>query len=335
MSSGYHSIVKRPRRLRSLSSLRLLLQDISLTVNDLIAPYFVVPGEGVKREISSMPGQYQLSIDCLLQELQKAVDLGIKAIILFGIPESKDADGSLSWHEDGIIQKSLRAIKNRFPDLLFIADCCFCEYTDHGHCGVLSENSRGHLDVDNDKTCALLVKQAISLVKAGADVIAPSGMMDSMIASLRSGLDEAGFYDTVLLSYAVKYASSFYGPFRDAADGAPQLGDRKTYQMDYTRVDEALLEAEADIKEGADILMVKPAAYYGDIIYKIKQKHPEVPVFAYQVSGEYAMIKSLAAGNKLEETALIIESLIGLKRAGASALITYFAVEIAAVLRDK
>lgn len=318
----------RLRRLRNNSSMRALLREHRLSAQDLVCPIFIKEGEHIHQPIASMPGQYQLSVDQLDAEIQSIVDLGLPAVILFGIPKQKDATGSHALNEKGVIQAAIRRIKQVSPDLLVIADLCLCEYTDHGHCGVIGEQG----DVDNDKTLVLLSQQAISLAEAGADVIAPSGMMDGMVKAVRHGLDQAGFSDRAILSYAVKYASAFYGPFRDAAEGAPQFGDRKTYQMNPANASEALREADLDVAEAADMLMVKPAHTYLDIIYRIKQRHPSVPLGAYHVSGEFAMLKAAAEKGWIDETAAMFESLLAIKRAGADFIITYYAKMAAALL---
>ncbi|MCI0641316.1 MAG: porphobilinogen synthase [Gemmataceae bacterium] len=321
----------RLRRLRQHPVLRDLVRETSLSIHDLILPLFVRPGKGVKKEIASMPGNFQLSVDRLVEEVGACVDLGLKAFILFGIPERKDATGSSAWDDDGIIQQALRALRMAHADVLLITDECFCEYTDHGHCGVLQE-SRGRMDVDNDKTLPLLVRQCVSHVRTGADVVAPSGMMDGMVGAIRKGLDEAGFTMTPILSYAAKYASGFYGPFRDAAESPPQFGDRSGYQMDPANGDEALREVALDLEEGADIIMVKPALAYLDIIRRVKERFG-VPVAAYNVSGEFAMVKAAAQKGWLDEKRVTLEILTSIKRAGADMILTYFAPEVAQWLK--
>lgn len=318
-------LTTRPRRLRNHPALRAMLAETTLTVNDLVQPLFIIHGKNIHKPIASMPGQSQFSVDKIGTEAKAIAELGIKAVLLFGIPEIKDAEGSSSWQDDGVIQRAIREIKSVAPDLLVIADVCFCEYTDHGHCGILCEKTV----VDNDKTLPLLAKQAVSFAKAGADIIAPSGMMDGMVAAIREGLDQAGFERLPILSYAVKYASSLYGPFREAAEGAPQFGDRKTYQMDPANSHVALREAELDIQEGADMLMVKPAVNYLDIIYRLKQTFPEMPLAAYHVSGEYSMIKAAAEKHWIDEKKVALEILLSIKRAGADFIITYFAKDVA------
>jgi porphobilinogen synthase len=317
----------RLRRLRQHPVLRDLVRETTLSVRDFILPLFVRPGKGVKKEIASMPGNFQLSPDRLVEEVGAARDLGIKAFMLFGIPAHKDAVGSSAWDASGIVQEALRALRSAHPDVLLITDECFCEYTDHGHCGVLTEKT-GKLDVDNDATLANLVKQCVSHVKAGADMVAPSGMMDGMVAAIRHGLDDAGFTHVPILSYAAKYASGFYGPFRDAAESPPQFGDRSTYQMDPANSDEALREVALDLEEGADIVMVKPALSYLDIIRRVKDRF-QVPVAAYNVSGEFAMVKAAAQNGWIDERKVALEILTSIKRAGADMILTYHARDAA------
>ena len=321
--------VTRLRRLRHNPILRELIREHDLCASDFVLPLFIKEDLLIKQPISSMPGYYQLSLDALDAELAEILSLGIKAVIVFGIPREKDAEGSRSWRDDGIVQHAIRKIKTITSDILVMADVCFCEYTDHGHCGKLVDGR-----VDNDATLSRLAQQAVSLAQAGADVIAPSGMMDGMVAAIRSGLDAANFTDIPILSYSVKYASSFYGPFREAAEGAPKLGDRRGYQMDIADGDRALHEAELDIAEGADMLMVKPAMNYLDVIYRIKKAFPAMPLCAYQVSGEYAMIKAAAEKGWLNEPQVMIESVLAIKRAGADFMITYFAKDIMRVLNE-
>lgn len=325
MNTSVFPIV-RSRRLRKTQALRDLVSETRVSVSDLVLPLFVKAGKNIKNPISSMPGHYQLSLDNLNEEVAEITRLKIPAVILFGIPENKDATGSDALEESGIVQQAIRKIKRLAPELLVIADVCFCEYTDHGHCGVIDLQTQ---QVHNDETLPLLAKQAVSLAKAGADVIAPSGMMDGMVQTIRAGLDEANFTDIPILSYAVKYASSFYGPFREAAEGAPQFGDRRSYQMNPANANEALKEAAQDVLEGADMLMVKPAQPYSDIIYRVKQAHPALPLGAYQVSGEFAMIKAAAEKGWVDEKQVMMESLLSIKRAGADFIITYFAKEFA------
>ncbi len=324
--------VVRMRRLRAKPGVRELIQETHLHITDLVMPLFVRHGENLRIPIQSMPGQYQLSVDGLSAEIADLVKLKIPAVILFGLPDHKDATGSAAVQEDGIIQRAIQEIKSCTQDLLVIADCCFCEYTDHGHCGVLMQDAEQQMRVDNDSTVLLLAEQAVSLAKAGADVIAPSAMMDGMVKAIRGALDKAGFYHVPILSYAVKYASSFYGPFREAADGAPKFGDRAGYQMDPANGMRALREAQLDIEEGADMLMIKPALSYLDVVVRIKQAYPFMPLAAYQVSGEYAMIKAAAANGWLDEEKVILESLLSIKRAGADFIISYFAKEAAKLL---
>jgi len=324
----------RPRRLRQHSALRGLVQETQLQAQDFIMPLFIKHGDNLKLPIASMPGQYQLSIDQLKAEIDDIMRLGIGSVLLFGIPEHKDPVGKDSYSNEGIIQRAIKEIKTIAPQLLVIADTCFCEYTDHGHCGVIGELANGQWALDNDKTLALLAKQAVCQATAGADVIAPSGMIDGMVKTIRQALDDAGFQHIPILSYAVKYASSFYGPFREAAEGAPQFGDRKSYQMDPANSCEALREAALDIDEGADMLMVKPALSYLDIIFRIKQQYPTLPLAAYQVSGEYAMIKAAAQNGWLDEQRCALESLLSIKRAGADFIISYFSKSAAAWLAE-
>jgi porphobilinogen synthase len=322
----------RPRRLRRHPLLRDLVRETTLTVQDLILPLFVRPGRGIKKEIPSMPGNYQLSVDRLVDEVGAAADLGVRAFVLFGIPAHKDATGSSALDDDGIVQQALCALRQTYRDtVLLITDECFCEYTDHGHCGVLSE-AGGRLDLDNDATLPLLARQCVSHARAGADVVAPSGMLDGMVAAIRKGLDEAGFPWLPIMSYAAKYASGFYGPFRDAAESPPQFGDRTGYQMDPANGDEALREVALDLAEGADIIMVKPALAYLDIIRRVKDRF-EVPVAAYNVSGEFAMIKAAAQKGWIDERRVALEVLTGIKRAGADMILTYFAPDAARWLK--
>jgi porphobilinogen synthase len=322
----------RPRRLRHNPLVRDLVRETTLTVRDLIFPLFVRPGRGVKKEIASMPGNYQLSPDRLADEVGAVVALGVRAFILFGIPARKDAEGRAALDDDGIVQQALRSLRGTFKDaVLLLTDECFCEYTDHGHCGVLSETT-GRLDLDNDATLPNLAAQCVSHARAGADVVAPSGMLDGMVGAIRSGLDAAGFAHVPILSYAVKYASAFYGPFRDAAESPPQFGDRSSYQMDPANGDEALREAALDLAEGADMLMVKPALAYLDVIRRVKERFG-VPVAAYNVSGEFAMVKAAAARGWIDERRTALEILTGIKRAGADMILTYFAPDAARWLR--
>lgn len=318
----------RLRRLRQHPQLRALIRETSLSMNDVVLPLFIRHGKKIKNPIASMPGQFQLSVDQLPKEIAEITQLNIPAVLLFGIPAYKDNVGSASYDDQGVIQKAIASIKKTAPDLLVMADVCFCEYTDHGHCGpVHTINDR--VDVDNDATLELLVKQAVSFAKAGADVIAPSGMIDGMVQAIRAGLDHAGFTHIPILSYSTKYASAMYGPFREAAEGAPQFGDRKTYQMDIANSAEAMRETALDVLEGADMLMVKPAHTYLDVIYKVKQAYPEIPLAAYHVSGEFAMLKAAAQQGWLDEKTSVLEVLTAIKRAGADFIITYYAKELA------
>lgn len=318
---------RRPRRLRRTAAIRDLVRETRLSPDDFIQPYFVVNGDSVLNPIKSLPGQFQLSVDELIKDAKEAHSLGIKAVILFGIPKDKDPEGSETWNENGIIQKATKALKSSLPELLVISDVCFCEYTDHGHCGVVTESG----ELDNDATLLNLQKQVISHVNAGVDMVAPSGMIDGMVAAIRSALDAEGQSLTPILSYAAKYSSSFYGPFREAVDSSPQFGDRKSYQMDPANRREAMREVKLDIEEGADIIMVKPALPYLDIIRDVKERY-DVPIAAYNVSGEYAMIKAAAERGWLDGEAAMLESLISIKRAGADMILTYFAKEAAKVI---
>ena len=324
--------ITRPRRLRQHSQLRRMVRETVVTANDLIYPLFAVPGESVAQEVKSMPGVYQLSVDKIVAEAKEVYDLGIPAIILFGIPEDKDIEATGAWHDCGIVQTAATAVKEAVPDLIVIVDTCLCEYTSHGHCGYLEV---GDLTgrVLNDPTLELLKKTAVSQAKAGADIIAPSGMMDGFVQAIREGLDEAGFEDTPILSYAAKYASSYYGPFRDAAESAPQFGDRRTYQMDPANGREALKEVEMDIAEGADMLMVKPALAYMDIIWRVKEI-TDLPVAAYNVSGEYSMVKAAALNGWIDEKRVTLETLTSFKRAGADLILTYHAKDAVRWLQE-
>jgi porphobilinogen synthase len=318
----------RMRRLRQHSGIRQLVRENRLLIHDLILPLFIKSGKNLKNPIAAMPGHYQMSLDFLEEEIISIVKLGIPGVILFGIPDCKDQQGSAAWHQAGIIQQAVRIIKNIAPELLVITDVCFCEYTDHGHCGVISQK-RGQWDVDNDKTLELLAKQAISHAQAGADIVAPSGMMDGMIQAIRHALDAAGHEQIPILSYAAKYASALYGPFREAAQSTPSQGNRQGYQMDPANGQEAIRETGLDLQEGADMLMIKPASAYLDVIYRVKQTYPGVPIAAYQVSGEYAMIKAAAEKGWLDEKNTALEMLIAIKRAGADFIISYFAKDLA------
>lgn len=319
--------VTRLRRLRKNENLRRLMRETKVSVDDLIYPLFVCPGKGIKKEIGSMPGVYQMSVDTLLEECREVQKLDIPGIILFGIPEHKDATGSEGYADNGIIQQSVRAIKKEIPGLIVITDACLCEYTDHGHCGVIVNN-----DVDNDATLDLLAKMAVSHAAAGADIIAPSDMMDGRVKKIRKALDGNGFTGTPVMSYAAKYASAFYGPFREAAESAPQFGDRKSYQMDPPNSDEAMREIALDLDEGADIVMVKPALAYLDIIHRAKQQF-NIPLAAYNVSGEYSMVKAASKMGYVDGEKIMMETLVSIKRAGADIIITYFAKDAAELLK--
>jgi porphobilinogen synthase len=319
----------RPRRLRKREELRGMIRETSLSVKDLIYPMFVIHGKGIKREISSMPGIYQMSTEHLLKEVKKIYKLGIRGIILFGIPEKKDAIASEAYNDDGVVQNAMRSIRKDVPDMVVITDVCLCEYTDHGHCGIVQDGV-----ILNDPTLELLAKMALSHAKAGVDIVAPSDMMDGRVAAIRKVLDNNQYQDIPILSYAVKYASGFYEPFREAAESAPKFGNRKSYQMDPANSLEAVREARLDIKEGADIIMVKPALAYLDIIYRLKKEF-DLPVAAYNVSGEYSMIKAASQKGWLDEERIMIEVLLSIKRAGADMILTYFAKDVAKLLGEK
>ncbi|MCA1031942.1 porphobilinogen synthase [Bacillus timonensis] len=319
----------RHRRLRNSAQLRDLVRETHLTANDLIYPIFVVEGENKRNPVASMPGVYQLSLDLLNEEMNEVVSLGIKSVIVFGVPENKDEHGTEAYHDNGIVQKAIVHIKEHFPQLVVIADTCLCQYTSHGHCGIVEEGK-----ILNDPTLDLLGRTAVSQAKAGADIIAPSNMMDGFVAAIRFALDEAGYTDIPIMSYAVKYSSSFYGPFRDAAHSSPKFGDRKAYQMDPANRMEALREAESDLAEGADFLIVKPALSYLDIIRDVKNNF-NVPVVAYNVSGEYSMIKAAAQNGWINEKEIVMEMLTSMKRAGVDLIITYFAKDVAGWLSNK
>jgi porphobilinogen synthase len=321
--------IDRPRRLRANETLRRLVRETHLTVDDLVQPLFVVPGNNIKREISSLTGQYHLSVDRLAEEAARISDLEIPAVILFGIPGHKDEHGSAAYDDDAEVQRATRAIKKVAPGLLVITDVCLCEYTSHGHCGVVSKQ-----EVVNDATLELLAKTAVSHARAGADIVAPSDMMDGRIAAIRSALDKEGFTQTAILSYAVKYASAYYGPFREAVGSAPQFGDRRGYQMDPGNVLEALREAELDLAEGADMIMVKPGIAYLDVLALVKRTFNRVTA-AYQVSGEYAMIEAAAARGWVDRRRIILETLLSFKRAGADFILTYYASEVAGWMRER
>lgn len=328
--------VTRLRRLRRTPALRTMLRETELNAADFIYPVFVRPGNGVQRPISSMPGVSQWSVDRLVEEAGEAFALGIPALMLFGIPEVKNALGSENFSPEGVVQQAIRALKQALPELIVMTDVCLCEYTDHGHCGLLSDQRQSHLpegSILNDPTLEILAKVAVSHAEAGADLVAPSGMMDGMVQALRGGLDQAGFEQVAILSYAIKYASGFYGPFREAAESPPKFGDRKSHQMDPANAREALREAALDIQEGADILMVKPALPYLDILQRVHQAFPEMPLAAYNVSGEYAMLKAAAANGWLDERTVVLEALTGIKRAGAELILTYHAKDAARWLK--
>ena len=327
--SNRQSLITRPRRLRTSPGLRAMVRETELNARDFIYPLFVRHGSG-RTEIRSMPGVCQLSVDEAVREAESAFSLGIPAVILFGIPAQKDPLGLENFADDGIVQQAIRAIKRNIPDMVVVTDVCLCEYTDHGHCGILRP-SDGY--VLNDPTLDILGKVAVSHTECGADIVAPSGMLDGMVAAIRGALDERGFENTPILSYAVKYASAFYGPFRDAAEGAPKFGDRKSHQMDPGNVREALREAALDVDEGADMLMVKPALAYLDVLRVVKDAFPELPLAAYNVSGEYAMIKAAAANGWIDEAKVTLETLTGMKRAGADLIITYHALDAAKWLK--
>lgn len=320
--------INRLRRLRKNENIRRLVRETVLSVDDLIYPIFIEDGQNIEKEIPSMPGIYRYSIDRISKELDEVVNLNIPAVLLFGIPSHKDEVGSDTWSEEGIIQKAIRFIKKNYPQLYVITDVCFCEYTSHGHCGVLHNH-----DVDNDLTLENTRKQVISHAKAGADMVAPSGMMDGVVKTIREALDSAGYYHIPIMSYSAKYASSYYGPFREAADSTPAFGDRRTYQMDPANRREAIREVQIDIDEGADIVMVKPALAYLDIIRDIREKF-NLPVAAYNVSGEYSMIKAAGRLGWIDEKKVMMETLISMKRAGADIIITYFAKEVARLIKD-
>ena len=321
-------LLYRPRRLRKSKNMRRLVRETHLNTDDLIAPVFVVEGDNIRNAISSMPGVYQWSVDRVSEEIDQLLDSGITRIILFGIPKKKDKLGSDSYSEMGIIQKAVRKLKADYSDLLIITDVCFCGYTDHAHCGLIHKD-----DVHNDSTLDLLGKQAVSHVEAGAHMVAPSGMMDGMVGEIRNALDEANYEEIPIMSYAVKYASAFYGPFRDAADSTPQFGNRKSYQMDPRNIREAIKEAELDMMEGADIIMVKPALSYLDVVSEIK-KISTIPLACYNVSGEYAMVKAATEKGWMDHDDVMMEMLLSMKRAGADIIVTYFAREAAELIKE-
>jgi len=327
------NLTTRLRRLRYHPVVRDLIRETQLHINDLVAAVFVKHGQNEKTAISSMPGFFQYSIDLLEEEIHEIVALGIKAILIFGIPKDKDHLGSDSYNDNGIVQQAIKRIKAIAPDLLVISDICFCQYTSLGHCGVVHEHN-GTINIKNDASLALLAKQAVSHAKAGADILAPSGMLDGMVSAMRKALDAEGFYQIPILSYAVKYRSAMYGPFAAAAEGGAKSGDRCSYQMDPANSNEALREAMLDIEEGADMLMVKPAHTYLDIIYKIKQAYPYIPLAAYHPSGEYMMLKAAIAAGAIEEKRSVLEVITSIKRAGANFIITYFAKDVARWLKE-
>ena len=316
----------RPRRMRRTEGLRRMMRETRLAVDDFVYPLFVVPGSGVQKPIPSMPGQFNLSVDKAVEMAQQAADLGIPGVLLFGVPEHKDAVGSEAWKDGGVVQKAIRAIKKARPQLTVMADACFCEYTDHGHCGVLQ-----HGELDNDASLENLARLAVSYAKAGVDVVAPSGMLDGFVTACRESLDEEHFDQTAIMAYSVKYASGYYGPFRDAVDSAPQSGDRKGHQMDPANVAEAVREASMDVAEGADIIMVKPALAYLDVIRAVSDD-VNMPIAAYNVSGEYAMIEAAAANGWIDKERVVMETLLGIRRAGADIIISYHAMYAAKLL---
>jgi porphobilinogen synthase len=321
------NLTQRPRRLRRTATLRRMVRETILSTDDLIAPLFIVEGRDVVKPIGSMPGHAQRSVDQLANEIDELAELRVPAVLLFGIPAQKDADGSAAWNPDGPVPRAIRAIKERAPDLLVIADVCLCEYTDHGHCGVLSPDPASG-DVLNDPTLDLLAQAAVTYADAGADIVAPSAMMDGQVAAIRAALDKSGHTQLPILAYAAKFASAFYGPFREAAESTPRFGDRRAYQMDPANGREALREVALDVAEGADMLMVKPAGAYLDVIREVRARY-ELPLAAYQVSGEYAMLKAAAHNGWIDERRAALESLIAIRRAGADLIITYYAKEAA------
>jgi len=332
-TAGFPTV--RLRRLRRTPALRRMVRETHLSADDFIYPLFVTHGHDVQREIPSMPGQYQWSVDRLPAEAEEIARLGIPAVILFGIPATKDAIGSENFAPDGIVQQAIRAIKDAVPELVVITDVCMCEYTDHGHCGIVKRGV-GETDfvIDNDETLEILGRVAVSHAEAGADIVAPSGMMDGMVAAIRQALDEAGFPEVAILSYAAKYASAFYGPFRDAAESPPRFGDRRSHQMDPANAREALREVALDVAEGADMIMVKPALAYLDVIRAVRERF-DLPLAAYNVSGEYAMVKAAGRNGWIDERAVTLEVLTGIKRAGADLILTYFAKEVAGWLNGR
>jgi porphobilinogen synthase len=336
-----HFPIYRPRRLRQNPKLRALVRETELSVGDLVMPLFVREGSRLRKPISSMPGQFQLSVDELVKESERAVKLGVPAVILFGIPDKKDDKASGAYATNGIVSKAVRALKKELPELIVICDVCLCEYMSHGHCGVVRKARKlsgagvpaREFIIDNDASLALLAKSSVAYAAAGADIIAPSDMMDGRVAAIRAALDETGFVDTPIMSYAAKFASAYYGPFREAAESPPQFGDRRTYQMDYANAEEALREVALDIEEGADIVMVKPALGYQDLIWRVKEKF-RYPVACYNVSGEYAMLKAAAQNGWLDEKQAVLEMLTGFRRSGADIILTYWAQQAAKWLKE-
>jgi porphobilinogen synthase len=320
-------MVHRPRRLRRREGLRAMVREARLAPQDLVLPLFACPGEGVRREVSSMPGVFNLSVDEVARDAAQAFDLGVPAVILFGLPESKDETATGAYARDGIVQRAIRAVRKSVPEMIVIADTCLCEYTSHGHCGVVRES-----EVLNDESLELIAQTAVSQAEAGADIVAPSAMMDGQVAAIREGLDSSGLQHVAIMSYAVKYASGFYGPFREAADSAPAFGDRRAYQMDAANAREAMREAEIDVLEGADFLMVKPALPYLDILKAVRDRF-DLPLAAYHVSGEYAMIKAASRLGWIDEQRVMLETLTSIKRAGADVILTYYAREASRLLR--
>ncbi|HXT14392.1 MAG TPA: porphobilinogen synthase [Gemmatimonadaceae bacterium] len=319
----------RPRRLRRTEPLRRLIRETSLLPSQLILPLFVRPGSGIRQPVEAMPGVFQTTVDEMLRDARQASDLGVGGVILFGIPESKDANGSQAWNDDAPVQQAVRALKRELPELVVITDVCLCEYTDHGHCGVIHDG-----DVDNDETLEALAREAVSHARAGADIVAPSDMMDGRVGRIRAALDAEGYSTTPILSYAAKFAGPFYGPFRDAAESTPKFGDRRSYQMDSGNSDEALREVRLDIEEGADMVMVKPAGPFLDVIRRVKTE-TGYPLAAYQVSGEYAMIQAAAERGWIDGERVMMDSLLGIRRAGADVIITYFACDAAKLLTSQ
>lgn len=319
----------RPRRMRRTEGLRRMIRETRLSVDDFVYPLFVVPGSGVEKPIGSLPGQFNYSVDKAIDAASKAADLGIPSVILFGVPEHKDAVGSEAWKESGVIQKAIRGIKKARPNLVVQADACFCEYTDHGHCGVLTNN-----ELDNDASLENLARAVVSYAKAGVDIVAPSGMLDGFVAACRESLDEDGFDQVAIMAYSAKYASAYYGPFREAVDSAPSSGDRRGHQMDYANVAEAVRECSMDVAEGADIIMVKPALAYLDVIRAVSDEI-NMPVAAYNVSGEYAMIEAAAERGWIDKERIVLETLTGIRRAGADIIITYHALYAAQLLAKR